>query len=60
MTQKLTEYQSKWGNLYRTYYFLDGRRISEARAEEIFATQTTIKIKGEHVGTDWRDTWSVT
>ena len=58
---KLVETASKWGNLYRLRYFLDGRRISDSDADEIIKTKERKKIKDEQVSSlaGWRTTWEI-
>lgn len=34
---RLIETQSKWGNLYRRAYFVDGRRVTESEFDSVHA-----------------------
>lgn len=61
MKQILTETASKWGNMYKIRYYLDGRRISQAEADTIFEKQDPKQISSERVPeiSGWRSKWEV-
>ena len=42
--QKLKVTYSKWGNLYKNRFFLDGKRISEKEAKTLLDSEDTIYI----------------
>ena len=59
---RLMETASKWGNLYRFRYYLDGKRISTAEAHRLFdANPNRKQIKNERVSSiaGWRTTWEI-
>jgi hypothetical protein len=59
---KLVETASKWGNLYRLRYYLNGRRISDAEMRRLIAANPDRKqVKSERVVklAGWRTTWEI-
>lgn len=55
---RLVQTSSRWGNLYRFRYYVNGRRVSYAdwkrRKDE---TSLTLIKSAEATSYGWRDTW---
>lgn len=61
MIRVLTETASKWGNLYKLRYYLDGRRIPDAEAQRLFDEHNPKQISSERVShlSGWRSKWEI-
>ena len=60
----LTEVASKWGNLYRLRYYLNGRRITKLEADRLFASRRRKMVVNERPikasqTWDWRTKWEI-
>ena len=56
----LKETQTKWGNLYRRYYFLNGRRISEAYANYLLKRHAHETLESGNNGKgQWVTVWNL-
>lgn len=58
---RLTKTSSRWGNLYRFRFFIDGKRVSKNEFERIFSTTTESQRDEAHCSKatefGWRDDW---
>lgn len=56
----LKETQSRWGNLYRKRYFLDGTRISESYADWLLKHHAWEQIEsGKDASGNWFTLWDI-
>lgn len=55
---KLIESASKWGNLYRRRYYVDGKRVTEAEFDaHMFDGSLDLKPHHEATAFGYRTTW---
>ena len=56
----LKETQSKWGNLYKRRYFLNGKRIAESHATLILKRHMYQQIdSGKDSNGNWFTVWNI-
>lgn len=56
---KLVMTSMRWGNLYRSRYYIDGRRVSENAWSKIKAKHNPQDCINEQISGGYRATWEI-
>jgi len=54
---KFREVASKWGNLYKRTYFIDGIRVSKSYFDTLFLRSSPKRLFQKNWKTGWKTEW---